>query len=630
MIRTYKKHTANRPNIIKYAMALSMSFSIATPVIADVVSGNNSGGSGMFLLIPAPAEVGNNSFQDDNVRAFNEIQNLTLTENLIMDRGAPDLPSNVLGPGSIVSSHYIIFDPASTDTTSGTVTFDETVVGVVTSAIRFNDTDDLLGNPATNYSIGNESLENSDTVTISGNTIEYDLLTNSPGDAIRVITSSNPQPGINVCADGTETLTGVITGGQALTFGGEFRQICAPIGPVGDNNFDSYNLYAFEEQQSVELVNDLFITDTTVISAGEFVSSFYIIWDPVPSNRVLATITFPDTIIGVISQQAELEASAFLGDASATYLNPSLLGLESGDTFVVNDNELSIDFSAGSPGDSIRVILGTASTNLSYTICEPQDQTLSGMVTGGTAATAGGVFAQLCDPIGPVGNNNQQANDLFVFEEAQNVVLADPIEVDEPDMTVIPAGTEISSYYVAFDPGPPRTITGTIDFNEPIIGIATSVDNLNPSDYLGNPTAEYLNPSLRGLEAGDTATFSGNQLTVGFGADNPGDYIRVFVAVPQPDSDGDGVTDNLDNCTNVANANQLDTNGDGFGNQCDPDLDNSGFVNFLDVSLFVDAFGSTGVQDADINGDGAVNFIDFAVIPSYFGLPPGPSALAGD
>lgn len=37
-----------------------------------------------------------------------------------------------------------------------------------------------------------------------------------------------------------------------------------------------------------------------------------------------------------------------------------------------------------------------------------------------------------------------------------------------------------------------------------------------------------------------------------------------------PDSDGDRVLDGTDNCALVANANQRDGDGDGFGDACDP------------------------------------------------------------
>ena len=46
------------------------------------------------------------------------------------------------------------------------------------------------------------------------------------------------------------------------------------------------------------------------------------------------------------------------------------------------------------------------------------------------------------------------------------------------------------------------------------------------------------------------------------------------------DTDDDGIPTTLDNCTLVANADQRDTNGDGYGNVCDPDLNNDGIVNY--------------------------------------------------
>jgi hypothetical protein len=94
------------------------------------------------------------------------------------------------------------------------------------------------------------------------------------------------------------------------------------------------------------------------------------------------------------------------------------------------------------------------------------------------------------------------------------------------------------------------------------------------------------------------------------------------------DVDGDAVDDGVDNCLNLANANQRDTNGDGYGNLCDGDLDNNGVVNTLDLSLLRAAFGKQGANlDADLNGDGVVNTSDLAIFKSLFGKPPGPSGL---
>ena len=39
------------------------------------------------------------------------------------------------------------------------------------------------------------------------------------------------------------------------------------------------------------------------------------------------------------------------------------------------------------------------------------------------------------------------------------------------------------------------------------------------------------------------------------------------------DSDGDNIADYLDNCSQTSNDNQYDTDGDGYGNMCDCDID---------------------------------------------------------
>jgi len=91
------------------------------------------------------------------------------------------------------------------------------------------------------------------------------------------------------------------------------------------------------------------------------------------------------------------------------------------------------------------------------------------------------------------------------------------------------------------------------------------------------------------------------------------------------DSDGDGTRDLLDNCIHVSNAEQEDTDGDGYGNICDGDLDNSGgVVNFGDLTLFQNAFGTVNA-DADFDSSGGVvNFADLTLFQALFGNPVGP------
>jgi photosystem II stability/assembly factor-like uncharacterized protein len=90
------------------------------------------------------------------------------------------------------------------------------------------------------------------------------------------------------------------------------------------------------------------------------------------------------------------------------------------------------------------------------------------------------------------------------------------------------------------------------------------------------------------------------------------------------DTDGDGVGDDVDNCTLVANPDQVDSNGDGYGNICDADLNDDCVVNFLDLGALRQVF-FTPDADADFNADGTVNFIDLGLMRSAFFQPPGPA-----
>ncbi len=94
------------------------------------------------------------------------------------------------------------------------------------------------------------------------------------------------------------------------------------------------------------------------------------------------------------------------------------------------------------------------------------------------------------------------------------------------------------------------------------------------------------------------------------------------------DLDSDGFTDATDNCTLSANVSQLDTNGDGIGNRCDPDFNNNGIVDSQDGALLKAAFGSAAFPDRDLNGNGLVDSQDGALLKSWFGKAPGPYAAA--
>jgi uncharacterized protein (TIGR03790 family) len=102
------------------------------------------------------------------------------------------------------------------------------------------------------------------------------------------------------------------------------------------------------------------------------------------------------------------------------------------------------------------------------------------------------------------------------------------------------------------------------------------------------------------------------------------------------DLDGDGVPNASDNCTELPNADQRDTNGDGYGNACDADVDGDGRVTtswgkapYGDVeSIQITATRGRYEPDHDLDGDGAVDADDVVAASAVLFLAPGPSGRA--
>lgn len=112
---------------------------------------------------------------------------------------------------------------------------------------------------------------------------------------------------------------------------------------------------------------------------------------------------------------------------------------------------------------------------------------------------------------------------------------------------------------------------------------------------------------------------------------DPGDigkYIGAqMVAMNVFDVDSDKQQDGADNCLLKPNADQRDTDGDGFGNLCDPDLNNDFVVDNADLNAMKGQFlKKVPNPNADLDGDGKVNFNDLAILKSLMGKAPGPNA----
>src|SRR5690349_19461226 len=89
--------------------------------------------------------------------------------------------------------------------------------------------------------------------------------------------------GILPITAGATIATGAVTGGGAFGSGGVFSKLTPPLnnpfGPansVGNNNFQSLNLYGFDEDQNILLAAPLLVNVGSTIAAGTVVASHYI------------------------------------------------------------------------------------------------------------------------------------------------------------------------------------------------------------------------------------------------------------------------------------------------------------------------------------------------------------------
>jgi uncharacterized repeat protein (TIGR01451 family) len=109
---------------------------------------------------------------------------------------------------------------------------------------------------------------------------------------------------------------------------------------------------------------------------------------------------------------------------------------------------------------------------------------------------------------------------------------------------------------------------------------------------------------------------------------------RTTLVRPTVDADADTIPDVYDNCLGAVNLSQLDADGDGYGNRCDGDINNSGgTVNTTDYTILRTVINkpasfSATAASSDLDGNGTVNTTDYTIFRTLINKVPGPSALA--
>ncbi len=136
--------------------------------------------------------------------------------------------------------------------------------------------------------------------------------------------------------------------------------------------------------------------------------------------------------------------------------------------------------------------------------------------------TGTGQFAKLTtDQPFSVGEDDFDDDNLYAFDEVQNIILPLPIRVDiGGENGVISQGSTVASHQVFFD--------------SPILGVAAFKDIMGDTDFLANTSINYIGTELRGLEPGDSVWVDERdpfRLWIYWAGSSPGDYVRVFMSL---------------------------------------------------------------------------------------------------
>lgn len=155
----------------------------------------------------------------------------------------------------------------------------------------------------------------------------------------------------------------VVVGGEILrqNGNGEFVKLdtSEPF-TVGEDNFNTDHLYAFDEDQNIVLIEPVRVDiggKKGYISQGETVASHYVFFDSL-SGIHHGYVEFDAPILGVAAFPDTLAATDFLANNKINYVGTELRGLEEGDRVWIDPDyphRLWVYWAGSSPGDYIRV-----------------------------------------------------------------------------------------------------------------------------------------------------------------------------------------------------------------------------------------------------------------------------------
>ena len=209
--------------VLTVLAALVLSGTLAEAAIINVTLNTGPGFEAnkfVYLTPPwgslsTPANtVGQNNFNvRDTLYAFDEFSG-PLSATVTPDLG----PMLAIPAGTLVTSHFIFYDPSTIGDVGATIQFDQPILGVIRRTPSMNATDSVFAHPSVTYATPNQrGLETSDILNIiAPDTIKIDWRASSPGDHIRVITAFVPTGGPVIPEPASIMLYGLGAGACAL------------------------------------------------------------------------------------------------------------------------------------------------------------------------------------------------------------------------------------------------------------------------------------------------------------------------------------------------------------------------------------------------------------------------------
>ncbi len=184
---------------------ISVAFVASANATCTDITLTGGSASGKLIGMPAiPPFTLTGNFSDDAILyVWNERQNVTLTSNLYVDRIADAGASYIGGvsgnyyikAGTIVSSHYVQWDPLTSTRVLADLTFDSDIFAFITADQKLFNSDSALGRPGINYSdYSLRGLEAGDLTNwgASDSMVKIDWAASNPGDWTRLITAYSP------------------------------------------------------------------------------------------------------------------------------------------------------------------------------------------------------------------------------------------------------------------------------------------------------------------------------------------------------------------------------------------------------------------------------------------------------